>query len=548
MLEFRSKAVAELARQMRFTPHDKRLEQLGAAEELLLSLNASQSYPLDYVTDRVTGYRPKSPTIELIPARDLHHDLGLLLETVSQTTGLFANDAAEPVLTIDELAGRLNITSKTIQRWRRRGLPARCFVFGDGKQRIGFFLSSVDRFMRAHAQEAGSLQSADAAEPLGGTNADAIIRNARRLALQGCWAEEIARRLAGRFSCSPLAVLSYLRQDDLRTPKQALALDTHAGPSDAAKRRVIRAIDEGLSLKDTAERVGLCRYAVYRIAMDHRLARLSSRRMSFVDDPLYHQADAEEVISAIASQRPIAPPAAVESERIPRDLPPYLRDLYRVPLFSPQEERAAFLEYNYRKFRLVSARRQLDATTARHRNLENVERLAAAAATTRNRIVAANLRLVVSVARKHLRAGLSLMELISEGNLTLMRTVESFDIHRGHRFSTYATFALMRGFARAIPQMLSRLHTPSLDQEEAPQIPDPRTSRNVDMLEAQERVNGLLSRLEPRERDVLAGYFGLGPRPVGESYQEIGQRLGISRQRVRQIEQAALAKLRVTCE
>src|SRR4029078_6446317 len=73
----------------------------------------------------------------------------------------------------------------------------------------------------------------------------------------------------------------------------------------------------------------------------------------------------------------------------------------------------------------------------------------------KNQIVQANLRLVVSVARKHLRPGLSLMELISDGNLTLKRAVQGLGPHRGYRFSTYATLALMKGFARSVPQMLS---------------------------------------------------------------------------------------------
>ena len=50
------------------------------------------------------------------------------------------------------------------------------------------------------------------------------------------------------------------------------------------------------------------------------------------------------------------------------------------------------------------------------------------------------------------------MELISDGNITLMRAVESFDVHKGNRFSTYATFALMKGFARSVPEMLSGRH------------------------------------------------------------------------------------------
>ena len=82
------------------------------------------------------------------------------------------------------------------------------------------------------------------------------------------------------------------------------------------------------------------------------------------------------------------------------------------------------------------------------------------------------MRLVVSVARKHLRAGISLAELMSEGSLVLMRAVESFDVHRGHRFSTYATFALMKGFARSVPEMLSGRAVASGEEDLLAAIPD----------------------------------------------------------------------------
>lgn len=541
MAEFRSQYLAELASQMRFTPHDKRLEQLAAAEEFLYAVDPCRNYPLDFITERITGYRPKSPAIDLVQGRNLQHDVGLLLETVSLTLALTAADASEPVLMIDELASRLNIATKTLQRWRRRGLPARYFVFPDGKQRIGFFLSSVERFMRSHADEPEASAGGCGKEMTG----EALVRNARRLAAQGCWAEEIARRLAGRFGCSPLAVLSHLRKENLSDVLQAGIADrAPAGPAEAVRHRVLRAVRHGVSLRRIARRTGLSSYGVYRIVMDHRLARLAARNVHFVDDPLYHQADAAEAIRVIASQDPLPEPIDREATRVPRDLPPYLRELYRTPLLSPQQERATFLEYNYHKFRFAQARRQLDPTRARRRQVEEAEHLAGAAAEVRNRLIAANLRLVVSVARKHMRAPLSLMDLVSEGNITLMRTVESFDTGRGHRFSTYATFALMRGFARQIPQMLWQRRTSGLDQPSLTAITDSRAERTQDLLETRETVASLLRRLEPRERDVLTGCFGLGVHAGPQTCQQIGDRLGISRQRVRQIQQIAMEKLR----
>src|SRR5205085_266481 len=160
------------------------------------------------------------------------------------------------------------------------------------------------------------------------------------------------------------------------------------------------------------------------------------------------------VIRQIADQTHlIEAPASADEMRVPRDVPSPLADLCRTPLLSPARERALFLKLNFHKMRFVMARRKLDPEFARARDLEALEKHLRDAHETRNQIIRANLRLVVSIARRHLRPGLSLMELVSDGTMTLMRAVDSFDVHRGNKFSTYATFALMKGYARSVPQM-----------------------------------------------------------------------------------------------
>jgi RNA polymerase sigma factor (sigma-70 family) len=139
---------------------------------------------------------------------------------------------------------------------------------------------------------------------------------------------------------------------------------------------------------------------------------------------------------------------------------------------------------------------------------------------------------------------MSLMELVSEGNITLMRAVESFDFHKGHRFSTYATLALMKGFARTVPQLLSATRKNSGDVGILAEVPDRRTAPAADTLVRSDEVRHLMSRLSDRERDVLTAHFGLNDQPAAETYDQLAQRLGLTKQRVRQIHQAALGKLR----
>jgi RNA polymerase sigma factor (sigma-70 family) len=543
MAMFRIDTLEDLARQLTFSPHDARVAQIAAAEELLHTLDPDKAYPLEFVIFRVTGYRPKRAEALLFPGQALQHDLGQLIEVVSDSLNLHSAALVEPVLSIDDVTEKFNVTSKTIQRWRRKGLPARRFIFPDGKRRVGFLLSSVERFVSIHqsqvAQAANFSQVAD-------IEREEIMRRARRLA-EGCrcCVREITRRIARKLNRSPLTVLHIIRKFDQEHPAEAIFPRAAPAISEKQKAFILRKHESGTDVRRLARRLGRPSSDVYRVLLEGQTERLKGRRIRFIDDPLYHQDDAAQVIDTILAQEELPPRATSEELRIPRDLPPYLQSLYRTPLLTPARERALFLKFNYHKYQFVTARRRLDPELTRRRDLDELEHHLNDITAVKNAIVQANLRLVVSVARKHLRPGASLMELISEGNITLMRAVESFDFHKGNRFSTYATLALMKGFARSVPQMLSASKKSSGDAAILAEVPDRRGTPATDSLVHSDEVSHLLSRLSERERAVLTAHFGLGSEPAAETYEQLAQRLGLTKQRVRQIQQTAIDKLRV---
>lgn len=545
MSRYRLDSICSLARQLAFAPLDVRDRQIAAAEELLISLDPTRAYPLDYITFRVTGFQTKTQEVsaELLTGIALQHDLGLLIEKVSDTLNQRTADRAEPVLTIDDLTEKFNVTSKTIQRWRRRGLPARRFIFADQKRRVGFRLSIVEQFLATHRQcvEAkANVSEVDTRE------LDQMIARARWLAVHGgCSEDEIARRIARKFNRSPLTIQHTLRKYDQDHP--ALAILPHAARSltvgDRATMRL--ALQNGDSLRSIASSLGRSRTAVYRVALDERIDRAMERKVRFIDDPLYHQPAAESQLKQMVSAETIeSSPSSDqtrEQTRVPSDLPAYFKELWRCPLLTSAQERALFLQFNFYKYRYNQLRRALDRAKARLRDLAELDQALADATDVKNRIVRSNLRLVVSVARKHVRGNVTLMELVSEGNIILLRAVESFDTTKGHKFSTYATFALMKGFARAVPQMLSQSRRATTVH-----FPEDLVDRSESIdgvLDARDQVRQLLSQLAADEQRVVEAQFGLTDgRAMDESI--LAAEMGISCRQVRAIGRGALAKLR----
>jgi DNA-directed RNA polymerase sigma subunit (sigma70/sigma32) len=128
-----------------------------------------------------------------------------------------------------------------------------------------------------------------------------------------------------------------------------------------------------------------------------------------------------------------------------------LAGLYKIPLLSAEQELHLFRKMNFLKYKASRLRSSLDLLRPKAPLMQQIERLHEQAIVAKNEIVSANLRLVVSIARRHIGPYSNFFDLISDGNLSLLRAVEKFDYARGNRFSTYATWVIARNFARTIP-------------------------------------------------------------------------------------------------
>src|SRR3954469_6653920 len=311
-------------------------------------------------------------------------------------------------------------------------------------------------------------------------------------------------------------------------------------------------------------------------------------------------ADEAPVRPTVPARRAAAP--AKEAELAGEALPLYLQEIGRVSLLTGAEEVTLAMAIEAGPL----ATGGLRGGEARADEVAELEQTVAEGDEARRRLIEANLRLVVSVARRYMNRGIPLPDLIQEGNMGLLRAVEKFDYRRGFKFSTYATWWIRQAVTRSIADHARTIRIPvhmvetinrlvrtlgrlqqQLGREPTPQelgdalelpaekvreimkiLPQPISLETpvgdeqdailsdfiedeaaLDLEEAAARsllrdyMASVLTSLGPREQRVLQMRFGLeGGRYYTLS--EIGEELGVTRERIRQIEAKALRKLR----
>ena len=282
----------------------------------------------------------------------------------------------------------------------------------------------------------------------------------------------------------------------------------------------------------------------------------------------------------------------------------YLKDMSRVPLLKLEEEHDIALRIEAGR----AAKKEFSCRKIRKRSFEHnrLEALVQDGLLARDHLIKANTRLVISIAKRYMGHAIPFLDLIQEGNLGLMKAVEKFDVHRGFRFSTYATWWIRQTITRAIAdqsrtirvpvhmtdrirqiyksthdleQELGRVPTPAelaekmgldikkvnwilkvswlplslespIGDDEDSELgmfiedefnPTPMQSAYQSLLK--EKIEEVLGTLSPREARVLRLRFGLNSDKA-YTLEEVGEKFGLTRERIRQIEGKALRRLR----
>ncbi len=280
----------------------------------------------------------------------------------------------------------------------------------------------------------------------------------------------------------------------------------------------------------------------------------------------------------------------------------YLREIGRISLLTAEEETQLAQQFERGDLALM----RLNSDTLVHEERSTLQQWIYEGEGARQHLIQANLRLVVSIAKKYVGRGLSFLDLIQEGNIGLMRATEKFDYTKGFKFSTYATWWIRQAITRSISdqsrtirlpvhvgetinrvkktahrlqQLLEREPTPN-EIAQALEIPEEKVRRVLeaarqpvsleqpvgddgdsvlgDFIEDEramapidtaaqqimrEQIDCVLARLPERERKIIQLRYGLNDGRY-RTLEEVGKEFGITRERIRQIESKVLKKLR----
>ena len=297
-------------------------------------------------------------------------------------------------------------------------------------------------------------------------------------------------------------------------------------------------------------------------AADERLlAELLSTEMDYIDSEVFRQPDAEQVI--FDEPADIERPDVAWYRPLMDDLTAHAGDRNRhsstrqrgTVLLSAAQERVLFLQYNYARFRISEIQKSLGPSGPADEQAHEILRWHRIAVRYREQIAETNLALVLAMAKRTRMSEVDFADLVSEGNMALLRSVDKFDCGRGFKFSTYACRAILKAFSRQGMKLSKYRQRFPTDFDPAMEKSNHlETLRAEQERETADEVKHIVlnndADLSSVERTVIHHRLGIGSDDPGEplTLEQVGQIIGVTKERVRQIQNKALEKIRERLE
>jgi RNA polymerase sigma factor (sigma-70 family) len=286
------------------------------------------------------------------------------------------------------------------------------------------------------------------------------------------------------------------------------------------------------------------------------LQRILSKPMDYIDNEAFHKSEAPRVIYDDAP--PVEKPDVSWYRPLMDDLTPTRHETTKnvgTVLLTAAEERVLFLQYNFARFQVAELQRHIGPREPTEDEAAKLLRWYRIAVGYREQIAETNLALVLAMAKRTRMSEVDFADLVSEGNMALLRSVDKFDCGRGFKFSTYACRAILKAFSRQgmkLSKYRQRFPTdfdPALEKSNHLE-----NMRSTHEKECAEEVKHIVinneADLTDVEKTVIHHRFGLESGDESEplTLEQVGQIIGVTKERVRQIQNKALEKIRMVLE
>jgi len=515
--------------QLRFVPPQTLLAQSYRAERLVRLIDPYKHYPYDFICFKLTDYKPKEPVeIEPIAGAELIADLAQFVADVSSQAPESVHQLPEPAFPVTELADRAGVSVKTVRRWRRLGLAQRSVICDDGVRRDVVARSTWQWFVDRNEKR---VARAAAYSRLNAGQRRWVVREARKLySRQGLNRHQIEKLLAAQTGRVPETIRYILKRHDATAGIEERIFPLRRKINEQDKIEMWEQFRQGVAIGQLARAYGRSCSSIYRLIQEARVHYWFGRKIDYIYSPEFDIPNAAEtIVSAAQFEIKVKPGTKGQFE-----------------VLTPAQERAMFRAYNYVKWRQSETIKTYQSARAVPAHvLDELDELEAAARSIRSKLTLANQALIISIAKRHLDYALTLDELVSEGMGPLLKSIEKFDYTKGYKFSTYASWAIIRHYARVVSSDGERHRQyVSLSQEELDLLlPGTTDVDEADAFRRSRAVQRALEQLDERERNVLTNRFSLDRTGEPLSLAQLGKILGVSKERVRQIELHAMEKM-----
>ncbi len=286
------------------------------------------------------------------------------------------------------------------------------------------------------------------------------------------------------------------------------------------------------------------------------LRQIRREPLDFVDHEEFHKRNAEKDVMAPVELEGKPIQRFVQAAADPIGNPDEL-DIPEGAVLTARQERALFKQYNYCRYRYVTLARKSNGKVLGVTKLRSIFKWFAQVLHLRDQLVNANMPLVLAMAKRTRLSNVDFSELISEGNMALLRAIEKFDVSRGFKFSTYACRAILKAFSRAsMKQSRYRQRFPAEfdpDMEKSDFLESKRAELEGDCVDQlREIIMRNEANLNEVEQVVIMERFAISEFVDDEgepkTLEEVGKIIGVTKERVRQIQNKALGKIKEALE